>query len=55
MEGYEFLVYLIDFCFGNEREWKERFIVINCIKNNGYMCFLNEDIIGLLEFCYIYI
>lgn len=54
MEGYEFPVYSTDSCPGNEREWKERSTAINCTKNNGYMCFPNEDITGLLEFCYIY-
>lgn len=54
MEGYEFPVYSTDSCPGNDKEWKERSTAINCTKNNGYMCFPNEDITGLLEFCYIY-
>lgn len=54
LEGYEFPVYSTDSCPDNEREWKERSTAINCTKNNGYMCFPNEDITGLLEFCYIY-
>lgn len=54
LDGYEFPVYSTDSCPGNEKEWKERSTAINCTKNNGYMCFPNENITGLLEFCYIY-
>ncbi|XP_052693873.1 uncharacterized protein LOC128172150 isoform X2 [Crassostrea angulata] len=54
LEGYEFPVYSTDSCPGNDKEWKERSTAINCTKNNGYMCFPNEDITGLLQFCYIY-
>lgn len=31
---------------------EERLLVLNCIKNSGYICFLDKILIVLLEFCY---
>lgn len=54
LEGYRFLVYLIEFCLRNQIEWNERLFGINCNRSNGYMCLFNENFIQLLEFCYEY-
>lgn len=52
LEGYEFLVFLIEFCLRNQIEWNKRLFVINCNKINGYMCVFNNNLNQLLEFCY---
>lgn len=54
LDGYEFLVYIIEFCFRDEIEWNKRLDIINCIEDNGYLCLLNENIMEFLEFCYKY-
>lgn len=52
LDGYEFPVYSTEFCPRNKTEWNERSSAINCTKANGYLCFPNEKITQLLEFCY---
>lgn len=53
MGGFRFLVNIINFCFKNKIEWFKRLVVFNCNEMNGYMCIFNEELMVLLEFCYI--
>ena len=53
LDGYRFPVYTTEFCPRNEIEWKNRSSAFNCSKySSSYTCLPNEDITGLLEFCY---
>lgn len=54
LDGYEFPVYTTESCPRDETEWNKRSDTINCTEDNGYLCLPNENITGLLEFCYKY-
>lgn len=50
----QFLTYSTKSCPENKNEWIKRSVVLNCSKENGYMCLPNQHFTELVEFCYIY-
>lgn len=51
LDSYKFPVYTTKLCPQNQKEWKNRSSILNC-SGSSYMCFPNEDLTELLEFCY---
>lgn len=54
LDGRRLLVYETDSCPENKTDWLKRSSALNCTKLNGYLCIPNENITGLLEFCYYF-
>ncbi|XP_078310486.1 uncharacterized protein LOC111133220 isoform X2 [Crassostrea virginica] len=52
LDGFPFPVYTTEFCPRNKTEWEARSAAFNCNKDSSYACLPNENITGLLEFCY---
>lgn len=49
-DSYNFPVYTTKLCPQNQKEWEKRSSILNC-SGSSYMCFPNEDLTELLEFC----
>ena len=52
LDGFPFPVYTTEFCPKNKTEWEARSAAFNCNEDSSYACLPNENITGLLEFCY---
>lgn len=51
-EQHHFRVFNTAVCPRNQSELNKRSAAINCNNTNGYMCFPNEHLTQLQEFCY---